>query len=93
MRAFSDLKTDSLAMCLVVQLLGSAVGAEDLHAVLPVSIQDGVDRELPGYVLHLAAAEVVGRCEVGAFGRGEGGEHRMPDLLPDGRADRRSTDS
>ena len=71
-------------MCLVVQLLGSAVGAEDFHAVLPVAIQDGVDRELPGYVLHLAATEVVGRCEIGALGRGEGGEHRMPDLLPDG---------
>ena len=60
--AFSVLKTDSLAMCLVVQLFGSAVGAEDLHAVHSVTIQDGVDRELPGDVFHLATAEVVGRC-------------------------------
>ena len=71
-------------MCLVVQFLGSAVGAEDFHTVHSITIQDGADRELPGDVFHLAATEVVSRCEVSALGRGEGGEHRVPDLFTDG---------
>ena len=79
-------------MGLTVDPFGLAIGMEDVQGRFLTAIQDGVDRELPGDVLHLAAAEVVGRCEVGALGRGEGGEHRVPDLLPDGRVRPLETD-
>ncbi len=68
-------------MGLVVKSFGIAVGVEDLQGTLLVAIQDGIDGELAGDVLHLAAAEVVGRCKGGAFVKGEGGEHGVPDRL------------
>ena len=66
---------------LIVKLFSVAIRIENFHGIPPAAIQDGIDGELAGDVLHLAAAEVVGRCKGGAFVKGEGGEHGVPDLL------------
>ena len=79
-------------MGLTVVPFGLAIGMEDVQGRLLAAVQDGIDGEFASDVLHLAAAEFVGRCEGSALGRGEGGEHRMPYLLPDGRVRPLETD-
>ena len=66
---------------MTVHPFGLAIGVEDIHGRFLTAMQDGVDRELPGSILHLAAAEVVGRCEVGAFSGREGGDHRASESV------------
>ncbi len=79
-------------MGLTVDPFGLAIGMEDVQGRLLAAVQDGIDGEFASDVLHLTAAEVVSRCEIGALGRSEGGEHRVPDLLPDGRVRALETD-
>ena len=54
-------------MGLTVEPFGVAIGVENVHGGLFAAVKDGVDGELAGDVFHLAAAEVIGRCEGGAL--------------------------
>lgn len=57
--------------CVAVQSFGVAVRMEDVHGTFLAAVEDGVDGELSGDVFHLATREVVGRCQGGAFRRGQ----------------------
>lgn len=57
---------------LIVKLFSVAIRIENLHGAPPAAIQDGIDGELAGDVLHLTAAEIVCRCELRTLGRAEG---------------------
>lgn len=59
-------ESDSV-MGLVFKPFGVAVGVEDVHGALLTAVEDGVDGELAGYVFHLAAGEVICRCQSSAF--------------------------
>lgn len=54
-------------MGLIIELFCVAVGVEDVHGALIVSVEDRIDGELAGYVFHLPAGEVICRCQGSAF--------------------------
>lgn len=70
-------------MGLTVKPFGVTIGVKNVYGGFLAAVEDGVDGELSGDVFHLAAAEVIGRCQGGTLVFGEVWKHCVPDLFAD----------